>query len=860
MASHGRPFHVFLAAVILGLLLMPPAARGQAGSETAAVRLRIGVTADGLYRVTPADLPAGVDPAHVDPRSFAMSSLGQPVAIRVVADGNDSFDPGEYLEFFGERFRGTTQEEAYTAERVYWLDIGGVPGPRSAEVNAAPQGSPSPPADFAATVRAEQNLVYWALWSLSFDTQDTWFWQQLGTGATATFPYTTPDPAPGYPAVLRVEELSRATYTHRTTVSIGSTLLADTTWTGNIRKVITAPVPAGLLTGPVTTLTIGAPSPSETVMFNYWEVDYRRLFRAFADQLDFKAETAGPQEYSVDAFTSAAVAIWDITDLYQAQRLTDATVSGTGPYTVRFRTTQPAGHRFWLQAESSLGAPASISVRADTGLRAPNDPNNAGPGADTVIVIPDKRLLDLSSPANMLAAWHRAHGRRTLIADLQDIYDEFGQGIRHPKAVRAMMTFAAANWAKPAPTYLTLMGDGHYNMRGYNPAVYGTAPELIPPYLGFYDPWQGEVPSDGLYGDINGDDLPDVAVGRLNVRSLEEANVVVAKTLAYDESARGQPWQQRAVFVADRNDPAAGYFQTLTDEIVAGYLPTDLAPQKIYLGVEPHPDATAARNGLRSAINAGAFMVQYEGHGQSTVWASHEPGGIWTTADVPSLTNSSQLPVVMTFNCLDGYFIHPDQPRQSMAETMLRYADGGSIAAISPTGMGLSGDQHRLRKILMNTAFNSGVQDLGRILQLSKQAYKTAYGMNYLLYTITLFGDPALQIPVSCTAPAPIARVDITVSGADVKLVWPTALNATAYRIWRDSSNPYFAVDPNVTQPYATTDAIKFNATTFTDTGGAADPQQNLYYAVTSVNACANQASAMLQRVGKFNFALAPGQ
>ena len=55
---------------------------------------------------------------------------------------------------------------------------------------------------------------------------------------------------------------------------------------------------------------------------------------------------------------------------------------------------------------------------------------------------------------------------------------------------------------------------------------------------------------------ITGDDLPDVAVGRIPANTLAEANTIVSKIVGYDETGRAQPWQQQAVFVADRIDPA----------------------------------------------------------------------------------------------------------------------------------------------------------------------------------------------------------------------------------------------------------------------------------------------------------------
>ena len=104
------------------------------------------MTVDGIVQVTPSDLSAaGVDPATVDPRTFAMSSMGQPVAIQVTGEADGQFDDADAFTFFGQKFRGTEFQEKYTDERVYWLDIGGTAGPRIADVDATPQGDLTPP-------------------------------------------------------------------------------------------------------------------------------------------------------------------------------------------------------------------------------------------------------------------------------------------------------------------------------------------------------------------------------------------------------------------------------------------------------------------------------------------------------------------------------------------------------------------------------------------------------------------------------------------------------------------------------------------------------------------------------------------
>ena len=212
---------------------------------------------------------------------------------------------------------------------------------------------------------------------------------------------------------------------------------------------------------------------------------------------------------------------------------------------MRFRTDDAVGARYWLQEEAAFQHPASLRVQNPTGLR------DQARGADTVIVTP----ADFLPAANRLAAWHEAHGRRAVVAVLQDVYDEFNEGIRiAPEAIPNMLRWAAAHWPGPAPAYLTLLGDGHWNMKGINPEIYGTAPDYVPPYLAFVDPWLGEVPVDMRYGDLDGDGLPDVSVGRLAANSLADANTIVDKIVNYDETVRAADWQRRALFVADNSD------------------------------------------------------------------------------------------------------------------------------------------------------------------------------------------------------------------------------------------------------------------------------------------------------------------
>ena len=260
--------------------------------------------------MAPSDLSAaGVDPATLDPHTFAMSSMGQPVAIKITGEADGRFDGADAITFFGQKFRGTEFQEKYTDERVYWLEVGGTAGPRIESIDATPQGDLTPPQDVAATVHAEQDTIWVPLWTLSLVniTQDTLFWKRLqpiGTQpVTATLDYAVPDPAPGAPATFRAMEFSTYSNTgaqpeHHNVVLLNNKLLLDQKWAGAGLHELTAAAPAGSLVSGMNSVQLGARvmpgNDGDNIYVNYWELDYRRLFRAWQGQFDFSRRGGGP--------------------------------------------------------------------------------------------------------------------------------------------------------------------------------------------------------------------------------------------------------------------------------------------------------------------------------------------------------------------------------------------------------------------------------------------------------------------------------------------------------------------------------------------------------------------------------------
>ena len=345
----------------------------------------------------------------------------------------------------------------------------------------------------------------------------------------------------------------------------------------------------------------------------------------------------------------------------------------------------------------------------------------------------------------------RAHGRRAVIAVLQDVYDEFNQGIRiAPEAIPNMLRWAAAHWPGPAPAYLTLLGDGHWNMKGIDPEIHGTAPDYIPPYLAFVDLWLGEVPVDMRYGEL---DAMACRTSRLAgwqpIHSLTPIRSWTRSSTMTKRCAR--PTGSTVRCLLPTIAIGAGDFATLSDEIITSYLPTDLTVTRAYLPVRPATaqQIAATKKVISDTLQAGAWLVQFTGHGVPQYWASER---LLTVAEVAGLNNGSRLPVVMSFNCLDGWFMDPKPSYQALAEVQQRQPGGGAIAAISPTGEGVTPDQQAFRGILMTVMFRETCARSARPSTWRNAATSLQAGARYLIETMTLFGDPAMRLPLAATS------------------------------------------------------------------------------------------------------------
>jgi len=708
----------------------------QAASPTPAYRLL--VNQDGLYQVSYADLQAaGVPVDSLDPRTFHLSNQGQEAAILVNGEADGSFDPGDYILFYGQGL-----DTRHTDRNVYWLTWGGTNGRRMAAVDGAPGGTATVPASFQTPHHAEENHVYTSGYPSGPD-EDHWYWWYVrAASAPASGNFTTTlQHVAAAPPTATVRGLLRgysAIPQHHSLIYLNGHLIDDATWAPRAEYAFTITVPTSYLLEGQNVISVSLPRDGgityDFVYVNWFEMDYGKTYTAGDDRLFFDGDAAGRWEYQVDGFATSEIETFDISEPLSPTLIANTIVEPIGAaYRLRFEQTI-AGERHYL-AQSLARRLSPLSIAADS----PSDLRSTANRADEIIIAPAAFI----TAALSLAGYRTAQGLPTVAVDVQDIYDEFNGGILDPEAIRGFLAYAYANWTRPAPTYVLLMGDGHYDFRDYT--GYGE-PVYMPPYLANVDPYMGETAADNRYVCVSGDDiLPDMHIGRLPVRSSAEAAALVAKIIAYEQNPPPGNWNQQALFVADNADDA-GDFAALSDIIINNYFPSPYIPERVYYGVT-HLTPAAARAAIQGAINDGRLIVNYVGHASVQLWAQEQ---LLRLSDVPALTNTGRLPLMTPMTCVEGYFIYPSPAGadgSSLAETIVRPAQTGAIASWSPTGMGLTIGHDYLNRGLYQAIFFDDVIRVGAATTQGKlYLYANTGDYRDLLDTYVLLGDPALRL------------------------------------------------------------------------------------------------------------------
>ena len=677
----------------------------RAHKEAGKVVAQLVTSQRGLYGVPFEDV-FGVGRRSLKTGELRLSYQGEPVAYYVLPNAK-RFGKGSLLYF-------VSQGESlnpYGREVVFELAVGGE-DEKMRVVKAEPAG-PSV-SHYDKTLHLEENHLFQGRLTTA---PDIWLWDQLLAPVLKSYPFEVTDLAAA-PEMARLKLWVQGTTDlavepdHHVRVYVNGTLLEDFTLEGELPWEGESELLPGILHEGENLLEIenvgDTGAAYSRVMLSRFEVSYPRQLVVESGWLEGTFASAGVAEVS-GLSGSAFVVDTTITPTRWLKQLESA------GDTVRFQVEE--GHRYLVADSSGVLAP---EVRKPLPLRL----TTIRSGAQYVVIAPEA-FLEAAWPLLELRA---SQGLSSFAVSTEQIFSEFGHGETRPEALRSFLEHAFHHWGIP-PRYVLLLGDATFDFKDY--LEWGVQNQ-VPPYpLKTAYIWTA---SDPAYALVNGDDpLPDLALGRLPAANLDEARVMVEKILAYESD--GQGLGGRAVLIADQSD-AAGDFEGHADELAATLLKENEV-SKIYLS---ELGTAATHDAIVQAFDEGSSVMSFIGHGGMQLW-NHN---ILRVDHVASLSLQAQQPLLLTMNCLNGYFQFP--LFDSLAESLLKAEGKGVIAAFSPSGLSLDGPAHLLHRLLLTELIHGGHHTLGDAILAAQSKYVDAGGYLELLKIYTLLGDPALKL------------------------------------------------------------------------------------------------------------------
>lgn len=708
--------------------------------QAAGPRAFVEVNQTGITAITYAALDtAGFPTASVNPANLQLARGGAPVAVEWNGDGDSAFEPGERFLFYAEpRFN------RYTTSDVYVLMDIGVPGPRLASRSANPGALPAGNAWVEQIFEANQIYTPECFCPVIPAGRDgeRWVWERafrFTSGAQVISQpfqtsFTLANLNPAQPTTLTAWLIGKTDVPlpldHRVNVSVNGMTRATPEWNGKQAITTTISLGAGALQSS-NTLALSLPGIDGVSVEETWldafAVRYALGSASVGPRVAFTGETTG-SAYTLAFDSVAGLRAYDITTPDQPVALSGLSINGN---TVSLGDVGVSGpRRYALTAESGVRAP--LAVRTPQALAPTN-------GANYLVIT----HRDFRAALDPLLALRQSQGLSVAVEDVAAIYDAF-DGRPTAEAIRTYLANAYATW-NPRPVYVLLVGDGTFDARRYQPDSLAT---FIPAYLADVDPFTDETAADNRYVAVQGNDnLPDMALGRLPVNSLAEAQAVVSKIVQAETSPAPGTWNSVVAFLSDDADEA-GNFPATSQAMAATYLTSPFTPQQLLVmtPITPTYQAVLAR------WNVGASLMLYNGHASVRQLAAERA---FHADDVAGLTNAGRLPVALQMTCFTG--MYHLRTGASLDERLVRQPNAGAAAVWGSTSLGVANGHDELANGFLQTVFVQqqpviGVATLAGKLRL---AGSQAAGQD-LLDTFNLLGDPAFRFNLAVSPGFPL--------------------------------------------------------------------------------------------------------
>jgi hypothetical protein len=731
---------------------------------------KIGVKQSGVCRITYSDLAAmGINTSQIDPRNLRIYGNGGAMlpennstsrqddlaenAIEVVGENDGILNESDYILFYAQgpviwkydspsgSFKHTSH--LYSDQACYFITTDLGPGRRIQTDTGSEAEATDVVNQFDDYTVHEKDLVN------LIKSGRQWFGESFDIQTSYTFNFNFPNIVQGSDVLVRSAVAARSFLSSSFSLSSsGNKWNIPVDYISSVANNAYAKAGSGIKFFQANSAAIdievsyNKPLSGSQGWLDFIEINARRSLTFAGGHMLFRdSRSALPGHISqfVLSGASQAIKVWEVTDPLNVASL-KTTLQGSS---VVFRLATDSIREFAAFDGTSFIPMSFLGKISNQDLHAQH-------GFDFLIISPPV----FSDQAYRLATYHATvDGLKPVVVDPQLIYNEFSSGVQDITAIRdyIKMLYDLGD-GSDSLSYVLLFGDGSYDnlnrvQENTNFIPTYQSPESFHPvnsfvtddYYGFLDNGEGN----GAY------DMLDIGIGRLPVKTVDEARQAVDKILQYDSHSKSVmgDWRNVICFVADDEDDNSHIDQAEQLSAFINSTQSSYVIDKIYLdaysqisvpGGQRYPDVNMAIN---QRVNKGALILNYTGHGGEVGWA-HEK--VLEISDINSWENFNRLPVFLTATCEFSRFDDPG--RTSAGELVFLNPGGGGIALFTTTRATYGSPNFSLNRSFYRYAFSTNKQGkhlrMGDLLLKSKrESGSDPNGKKFIL-----LGDPALRM------------------------------------------------------------------------------------------------------------------
>jgi len=679
------------AALLLGALI--PSAHSATLAEEI---VNLETTQVGIHSVSYTQLQSyGLEGVGVG--EFALMNKGESVPVHVIGS---TANPAVFGEGSSIRFIAEQVNTLYSGTNVYTLGLDAVNATAiSVENTAMGRGSFAPSYLARATHAPQKNYSF-----LSPDAQDPWSASRLiglpDKPASEIVTLTLDQYAAGgntgsTNALLSVNLWGSSNLgvdDHHVQVSMNGKQVLSERFTGLSEQHFYATLD-NILNGS-NRVTVTLPGDTgyafDVVAINQVEVRYPRSFVAIDGRLNFTSTFA---KYHISGVPLSAEYVV-MSDRDGVVSMETNILSGRcgSSCAISF-----AGHggvaEYYVSTLESLYEPTLVALPLE---------QNITQGQAKYLVISHPDFIGVPSLTNYMSEITAEMGSAKLV-DVEAVYAQFGDHLFDPAAIKDYIAYAAENLG--AETVLLIGGDVYdyrqfevENAMSFIPSIYASTGNNI-----------NFAPVDAKYVDLNDDNVPDLSIGRLAVRTEAQLNSLMSKRASY----LARDYHGKALMVADEYDDVLYYdYARDANDIAKAYLNAfDVSTAYVdELGVRQAGETTTNK------INEGQSLTAFFGHSSTNQWTFT---GLFNSTDAANLSNIGKPTVVTQWGCWNAYYVSPSE--DSMGHRFMMEGDQGAVAVMGATTLTDADHERALARLVFARLANG--ERLGDAVLKAKQEY-----------------------------------------------------------------------------------------------------------------------------------------